>query len=461
VTAADASFAPWSALPGPVLLLASDGTVRHASAACEAWLGPTASHEDWLQGIDEPQRSSLREHLGATEAFELSLSRRHPNDPQGRPKSMRLNARWLPDADAWLCVLVDLDSHHDHCTEAREEAAFLRAFADAVPVMISFYDRDRMLRYANRHYIRQYGLEPERMIGLHVSEVLGEANTPDAPFQDQALFSSNDQDMQASFTRKVERADGSAQWIDITLASIHADGQHHIGWGSLTQDITQKHEAQDALRESEERLQKFLNANAEGLVFHAQGVIVDVNPSACVMLGGDMHYLLGTSLLDRVHPVDRSVTAAVLLGAEDSSTEASLLNPDSEALPVEFIGRTIWRESQRLRAVVIRDIRDRRQAQARIHTLIEDLRSQKDRAESPSSWPPPATTCASPSTPWACSSPPCAPWRRPPACPRPNSPRSAGACRPPWTAWANCSTCCWTSPAWTPTPCRSSSPPCR
>jgi two-component system, sensor histidine kinase len=381
VNAADAAFAPWTALPGPVLLLATDGTVRHASAACEAWLGPAAPHADWVQGIDEPQRSALRERLRATEAFELSLSRRDPADPSGRPRSLRLNARWLPDADAWLCVLVDLASHHDRCTEAREEAAFLRAFADAVPVMMSFYDRDRMLRYANRHYIRQYGLDPERMIGLHVAEVLGGADTPDAPFQDQALFSSNEPDMQASFTRKVERADGSLQWISITLASIHADGQHHVGWGSLTQDITQKHEAQDALRESEERLQKFLNANAEGLVFHAQGVIVDVNPSACALLGSDMRDLLGTSLLDRVQPVDRSVTAAVLLGAEDSSTEASLLNPGGVSLPVEFIGRTIWRESQRLRAVVIRDIRDRRQAQARIHTLIEDLRSQKDRAE--------------------------------------------------------------------------------
>ena len=384
MSAPDTPFAPWAALPGPVLLLARDGTVRHASAACEAWLGPMATQEDWSQGIDEPQRSALRERLRTAEDFELRLSRRHPHDPQGHPRPLHLNARWLHDADAWLCVLVDLDNHDHRCTEAREETAFLRAFADAVSVMMSFYDRDRLLRYANRHYIRQYGLDPERMIGLHVSEVLGSANTPDAPdapFQDRALFSSSEQDEQTSFTRSVELADGSLQWVHITLASIHADGQRHVGWGSLTQDITQKHEAQDALRESEERLQKFLNANAEGLVFHTQGVIVDVNPSACALLGGDMQDLLGTSLLDRVHPVDRSVTAAVLLGAEDSSTEASLLNPGSEALPVEFIGRTIWRQSQRLRAVVIRDIRDRRQAQARIHTLIEDLRSQKDRAE--------------------------------------------------------------------------------
>jgi signal transduction histidine kinase len=38
-------------------------------------------------------------------------------------------------------------------------------------------------------------------------------------------------------------------------------------------------------------------------------------------------------------------------------------------------------QGERLRMTVMRDIRDRRQAQARIHTLIEDLRSQKDRAE--------------------------------------------------------------------------------
>ncbi|WP_322469552.1 PAS domain S-box protein [Hydrogenophaga sp. SNF1] len=373
--------APWTLLPGPVLVLAADGTVRHASAALQAWLGPLAPQEDWAQDLQEPHRRLLRERLRATAPFEQDLSRATPRGGPRQTARLRLSARWLPEHGAWLCILSDLASHLDRCVEAREESGFLRAFGDAVPVMIAFYDRDQLLRYANRRYVRQYRLDPQRMIGRHISEVIGTANTLNAPFQDRVLLTSGEPETPVSFTRYLERSDGSRQWVNITLAAIRNEQHHPIGSGSLTRDITQQHEAEGALRESEERLQKFLNANAEGLVFHERGTITDVNPSACTLLGADRRELLGTSLLDRVHPVDRFGTAAVLLGTEDSTTEASLINPRGESRPVEFIGRSVWRQSQRLRAVVIRDIRDRRQAQARIHTLIEDLRSQKDRAE--------------------------------------------------------------------------------
>ena len=84
----------------------------------------------------------------------------------------------------------------------------------------------QLLRYANRQYVRQYRLDPQRMMGLHISEVIGSANTLNAPFQDRVLLTSGEPDTPVSFTRYLERADGSRQWVNITLAAIRDEQRH-------------------------------------------------------------------------------------------------------------------------------------------------------------------------------------------------------------------------------------------
>ena len=47
----------------------------------------------------------------------------------------------------------------------------------------------------------------------------------------------------------------------------------------IVTDVTQHREAMHALRVSEERLAKFMQASAEGIAFHKSGVITDVSNS--------------------------------------------------------------------------------------------------------------------------------------------------------------------------------------
>ena len=48
----------------------------------------------------------------------------------------------------------------------------------------------------------------------------------------------------------------------------------------LISDITHHRLIEAALRESEDRLSKFMDASVEGIVFHRDGVITDVNVRA-------------------------------------------------------------------------------------------------------------------------------------------------------------------------------------
>lgn len=47
--------------------------------------------------------------------------------------------------------------------------------ADAVPVLISYFDADHVCRFANEHHSQWYGRSPAELDGLHMSAFLGEA----------------------------------------------------------------------------------------------------------------------------------------------------------------------------------------------------------------------------------------------------------------------------------------------
>lgn len=47
--------------------------------------------------------------------------------------------------------------------------------ADAVPVLISYFDADHVCRFANEHHIDWYGRSPRELVGRHMRDFLGEA----------------------------------------------------------------------------------------------------------------------------------------------------------------------------------------------------------------------------------------------------------------------------------------------
>src|SRR2546425_348621 len=80
-------------------------------------------------------------------------------------------------------------------------------------------------------------------------------------------------------------------------------------------------------------------------------------------------YVRGRSALDFIAPDQVARVVAVLGADEELSYESVILHKNGTRIPVEFIGRTLVYENERLRMSVVRDLRDRHAAQARIHHL--------------------------------------------------------------------------------------------
>ncbi|HEX4944982.1 MAG TPA: EAL domain-containing protein, partial [Usitatibacteraceae bacterium] len=137
----------------------------------------------------------------------------------------------------------------------------------------------------------------------------------------------------------------------------------------LISDITRHRSSEQAVRESEERLRKFSDATHEGIVFHDKGVITDCNDAALRLIGYRYQELVGKPVLDFVAPESRdTVLNNIRLGFE-RPYEGSIVHKGGERIAVEITGKVMPVKDKHYRMTVIRDIRDRKEAEARIQFL--------------------------------------------------------------------------------------------
>lgn len=223
------------------------------------------------------------------------------------------------DQAAWLAVLAEQCAlyfaawcAHDALRRGealhRERARQTRDMLDALPVLVSYVDREQRYRETNEGYRIWFGLAPESLCGRPIREVLG-CSAYDAIRRhvEAALRGET-----VEFETEVPDAAGG-------LRSVHATYQPHkaadgtvLGVYAFIQDISERRRAEQALRKSEERFRSVVNVLAEGVVVQDDtGTILSCNPSAERILGLSAEELIGRAAAEATREAVREDGAPV------------------------------------------------------------------------------------------------------------------------------------------------------
>lgn len=251
--------------------------------------------------------------------------------------------------------------------EARAQLEQMRLLANNVPALIAYYTAgDFRCRFANEQYARTFGFDEQTIVGRTFDEIIGhEAAEEVRPW----VMQVQEQQRAALYERQLTGPDGRPRWIEGHLVPHIAPEGHTAGCFVLVSDITKHRLAELAVRDSEERLAKFMQASAEGIVFHKEGFVIDANPPVLALTGYALHELLGRHVMNFIPPDQQSRVLGVMSAGTETSYELAVLHKDGSRIPVEFIVRTMVRNGERMRMTIVRDLRDRQAAQARIHHL--------------------------------------------------------------------------------------------
>ena len=143
-----------------------------------------------------------------------------------------------------------------------------------------------------------------------------------------------------------------------------------LGYRGTGANITERVEAEKALRRSEERYRRLVDLSPDGILIHVQDRIVFVNPAAVRLLSatsaGD---LIGRSLLDfvdpRFHKIAKLRIKEVLdRGREQPQMEQVFVDLDGRSFPAHCSATHLPREEGSAVLTVFRDITQVKQTEA-------------------------------------------------------------------------------------------------
>ena len=175
---------------------------------------------------------------------------------------------------------------------------------------------------------------------------------------------------------QVKRRDGRLRNCLVHASTVGTD---RVLW--LVLDITDRKEAEQKLRESEERFRGLSEAAFEAILVHDGGRIVDVNHALCELVGYSWHELAGRDGFELIAPEYREAVYRNLLGEYTGAYEIEVLRRDGSRVPVEIQARSFPYRGQVLRVVAVRDISERKRAERVRESLIRELEAKNAELE--------------------------------------------------------------------------------
>ncbi|MFN8223870.1 MAG: PAS domain S-box protein [Gaiellales bacterium] len=187
--------------------------------------------------------------------------------------------------------------------------------------------------------------------------------------RDLELVRSVDQQLQASdepvgATYRLRRRDGGTIWVqDHAVAVRDANDELTLVQGFLL-DITETVEITEELRDSEARSRAFVQTAWDAFVTHQDGIVTAVEGGFDEISGRPNEMTVGMRILDLVAEHERPRIATRMRDLDTSVAEIDVLHTDGSVVPVEVVTRNIEVDGAVTRQIAVRDIRDRRRAEA-------------------------------------------------------------------------------------------------
>jgi PAS domain S-box-containing protein len=231
---------------------------------------------------------------------------------------------------------------------------------------IAVFGPDGTRLYTSPSIERVLGYEPEDMVGGSAFDLV---HPDDAPrvreeFAELARMPGTGQ----PFEVRLRHADGSWRFFESIGANL-LDDPSVGGLVFNARDVTDRRQAEEALKESEERYRRLVELSPNTIVVHGGGEVLFANAAGAELFGAaSPEELIGKPVMDFVHPDYREIVRARIAQTEQKGEHADLIEEkflrlDGRAVDVEVTSTPIVYRDEAATLTVIRDITGRKRAE--------------------------------------------------------------------------------------------------
>ena len=244
---------------------------------------------------------------------------------------------------------------------------------DSVPELIAILGNDNRIRRGNKALAERLGMNPSELQGLLCYEVVhgSSSRPPDCPH---ALLMADG----CSHTAELVIGNLGGEF-EVTVAPLRDDVGKILGSVHIARDITERKNAEEALRQSEERYRLVTEHSMTGVFILQAGLLAYTNQRLADMLGYPKQEVMGKPALNFVHPDDREMVAARaearLRGeAVPTSYEVRLVNKAGDTIWCELLAALTQYDGKQAVMGNIADMTDRKTAEAELLRSFDALR---------------------------------------------------------------------------------------
>jgi two-component system NtrC family sensor kinase len=207
------------------------------------------------------------------------------------------------DVEAVVFTLRDVTERRRSEAALRDSEEKYRLLAENSTDMISRHDPAGVYLYASPACRRLLGYEPEELVGRLAYDLI-HPDDHDAVARSHASILRTPETFTVTF--RILRKDGAIIWFETTSRTVRNPWTGEVvEIHCASRDVSGRKEAEEELRQGEERFRGTFNAAAVGIgMVTPEGHWLRVNPALCEIVGYEESELLGLSFQEITHPDD-------------------------------------------------------------------------------------------------------------------------------------------------------------
>lgn len=255
--------------------------------------------------------------------------------------------------------------------EIREKERQYRFLLENMREGIQIIGYDWQYRFVNNTVVNQGKLSGDKLLGRTMIEAYPGIEETEL-FQ--VLKRCMKERVAENFENEFVFADGSKEWFELSIQPVPE------GLFILSTDISARKQAEQSLRESEENFRTLVAVSPEAIFISQDYKVLYINRSGCDLLGfKDPEEIIGRNPLDFFSAdTPESLETRKKIFRESNERlpfiEDKLINTNGETIEVEVASTRFNHKKGRALQVVIRDISERKRAEAELSRLNEDLK---------------------------------------------------------------------------------------
>ncbi|MHB8521212.1 MAG: PAS domain S-box protein [Limisphaerales bacterium] len=349
------------AAQGPVeMILPGRHGIRHAEmrVAQIAWKGRTA-HLASLRDITQSEQVAV--------ALQAALA----DKDQLLTEAERMR----------LMQLSLLEDEKEAAATLANERSLLRSLVDLLPDAIFVKDRESRFILANAACAAKMGVASPQ-------DLLGKTDADFYPAKDAADWRAEEIRIMDGIPVQNEDEvvilpDGTEQVFQISKVPLRDTSGKVTGLVGSARDITERIQAEAALRASEQRFRTLVEQAPDAVFIQAGNRFVYLNPAALILFGGQHpEELLGQPVMERLHPdfqqiVHERIRQLNELRQPVPRIEETYLRLDGSPVPVEVVAVPFNHQGQAGALVFVRDVTERNRLAQEREAMEAQMRQQQ------------------------------------------------------------------------------------